>query len=231
MGLKRVTITGADDTTSIDWMLDITAEFPFVEWGILVSRNNTGTPRWPSEEWQVRAMQESHRMDFSMHVCGSLVRKALMGGWFVESPIADVAKRVQINTHAEPHEASVKFLDLMARKAKYQFIIQLDAVNDHLLYAAHWKGINAVGLFDGSHGAGILPNSWPQAIPGINCGYAGGLGPGNLADQLPRISQMAVGNWWVDMERNVRTLDDCLLDTCKVRRSLEACQPFIDKGF
>jgi hypothetical protein len=45
--LERVTITGADDSTSIDEMLALSRRFPFVEWGILVSKRHEGSYRFP----------------------------------------------------------------------------------------------------------------------------------------------------------------------------------------
>lgn len=49
--LERVTITGADDSTDISQLVELSQEFPFVEWGILVSRRSEGGPRFPSREW------------------------------------------------------------------------------------------------------------------------------------------------------------------------------------
>ena len=42
MPLNRVTITGADDNTPVEALNDLAAEFPFVEFGILVSRAREG---------------------------------------------------------------------------------------------------------------------------------------------------------------------------------------------
>jgi len=46
--LDRVTITGADDQTSIAQMAEFSDMFSFVEWGILVSRSQEGAARFPS---------------------------------------------------------------------------------------------------------------------------------------------------------------------------------------
>ncbi|MHB1675039.1 MAG: hypothetical protein ACYCSP_12405 [Acidobacteriaceae bacterium] len=37
MKLETVTITGADDSTDIVELAELSEEFPFVEWGILIS--------------------------------------------------------------------------------------------------------------------------------------------------------------------------------------------------
>ena len=71
-------------------------------------------------------------------------------------------------------------------------------------------GFSVSMLFDCSHGAGVLPKSWPNSIPSIKCGWAGGMGPANIATQIPRIdaAYLAGGSsfpYWVDMETLVRT--------------------------
>ena len=64
-------------------------------------------------------------------------------------------------------------------------------------------------LFDASRGCGIERSDWPVPLPGTHCGYAGGLGPDNLATQLTRI-QAAAGDYayWIDMEGKLRTPED-----------------------
>ena len=53
MNLTKVTITGADDSVRVEDLLEINERFPFVEFGILVSKRTGGqaVPRFPSAEW------------------------------------------------------------------------------------------------------------------------------------------------------------------------------------
>lgn len=51
MEIKIVTITGADDNTNHSDMINISKDFPFVEWGILFSSSRQGSERYPSIEW------------------------------------------------------------------------------------------------------------------------------------------------------------------------------------
>src|SRR5207302_929741 len=67
-------------------------------------------------------------------------------------------------------------------------------------------------LFDTSGGAGLTPDdleeSWPMAWPGKYCGYAGGLGPDNVADELEKIfgtNAEQASTFWIDMETKVRS--------------------------
>ena len=52
--LTRVTITGADDAVDPGALVALSAEFPFVEWGILFSKSREGEARYPSAEWAAR---------------------------------------------------------------------------------------------------------------------------------------------------------------------------------
>lgn len=57
-----------------------------------------------------------------------------------------------------------------------------------------------MSLFDTSSGFGILPEKWPELLPELYCGYAGGLGPDNLQEQLEKIESVIGDNEiWVDM--------------------------------
>lgn len=74
--------------------------------------------------------------------------------------------------------------------------------------------------------AGIAPSAWPKYDDVQWIGYAGGLGPHNLAEQMPRIAE-AAGNshYWVDMETWVRT--DGKFDLALVRECIDIVKPYI----
>lgn len=231
--LHTVTITGADSGTDIGELVSMSREFPFVEWAILVSRNNFGSPRWPSQEWvrEFSPVATRERMKVAMHMCGGWVRELLTGDLnLAELPqsLLFACQRVQINTHAQVHASTFGIFDRLAEFGPKEFIFQLDGVNDHLAYAAKHLGLNAVGLFDTSHGAGVLPNEWPLMTSYLDCGYAGGLGPESVVEEVKKIV-VASGNrpFWIDMERRVRSEDDSVLDMAKVRNVLELMAPHV----
>jgi hypothetical protein len=239
--MNRVTITGADDNTPVSELIALSAEFPYVEWGILVSRHSEGHPRFPSRKWQANfAAAINDKIALSMHICGGYVREILSGGlpWEqLPAETAEVARRIQLNTHAEPHVTTVgAFSWMLARGNSIQFIIQLDGVNDHILDAAIERGINAVGLSDKSHGAGVLPEIWPDPHRrSIYHGYAGGLGPENVAAEIAKMTLATHEarvhrnlEFWIDMEGRVRDNREHL-DLAKVRQVLEICRPLITK--
>jgi phosphoribosylanthranilate isomerase len=89
-------------------------------------------------------------------------------------------------------------------------------------------------LFDASRGKGVLPKEWPSPwrATGRQClyGYAGGLGPNNLASALPAIKAAAQRNgktpYWIDMESGVRT--DNAFDFDKVRHVISVARSFAE---
>lgn len=277
MILDRVTMTGAADDTSIDELIALSKKYPFVEWGVLISKNNFSKPRYPTAHWisQFQAAlatesEKGHEMKAALHVCGSWVRNLLMGKVEIDTAYFERFQRIQLNFHAEKCECNIGDF----HKALYdivdpnkegtmpkQFIFQLDGAKGNVHLEDLYKSIvmrgllvNAVPLFDKSGGAGVLPKAWPS--PAFSAagqqtqaslfhatdarahdteymyyGYAGGLGPDNLAEQLPLIDAAAGKDTriWIDMETKVRSRADRVFDLYKVEEALKICEPFIAK--
>lgn len=250
MKLDRVTITGADDSIEPADLLCLSRMYPYVEWGILMSKNSQGKPRFPSETWlwKFRMMQKQFPVNASMHLCGSWLRDLLMGNASDEvSTFIDCFRRVQLNFHAEP----LTYDDFRFRQALnwlvqdreprpyghplhrgLEFIFQVDGGDGEKLLRSMWHPsvpFSCVPLFDLSHGAGALPGQWPKPIiPNAYHGYAGGLGPDNLAEQLPLIDAAAGDvRVWIDMESKVRSKVGEVFDLEKVRRCLEIAKPIV----
>jgi hypothetical protein len=226
MNLKRVTITGADDSTSIQALAELSAEFPFVEWGILVSAKHEGSFRFPGRDWIERfaAVASLRKLSVSTHVCGRWVREMFTGvlDWRDLPSCLDVCQRVQINTHAEAHISTTGLLKSLFDQKEKEFIFQWDGINNHLTYTALAYGSIVSALFDTSGGAGVLPDHWPIPAKEFWCGYAGGLGPKNVVSEVHRIQRVCKKPFWIDMERQVRTEDDSALDLQAVRSVLQA---------
>ncbi len=166
-------------------------------------------------------------------------------------------QRIQLNFHADLHKVNNdKFLQALKSQYSKQYIFQLDNVNNDVLYLAMKNYINAVGLFDTSGGAGILPNQWPEPISAksyvegghgdtdeinipVYSGYAGGLSPDNLKEQLESIQHVVDCAWnphssteakiFIDCETHVRSNNDKQFDLDKVRQFLEIAKPFVDQ--
>ena len=240
--INKVTITGADDSVKPEQIRELSLKYPFAEWGILVSEAAypEGKPRFPSYPW-LKDLSDlwEHNKDFNLsaHLCGRWVRQVCKADWSwlrdVEDPSIWLAfNRAQLNFHSYVHKIKdqKEFIGQL-RDGGFpkvaQYIFQLDDVNNEILDLAQAKGVRAAPLFDLSGGAGVLPEAWPDARPGY-CGYAGGLSPDNVVQQLEAIEQVCGdGPIWIDVETHVRTEDDQIFDLEKVERFLEASKPWV----
>jgi len=244
MILDRVTVTGADDSIAPTDLVDITKRFPFVEWGILLSKSSEGQYRFPSVPWMERLARDvaglvyPSPLKLSGHLCGRWVRDVCAGNWTIvedRKSIYPMFHRIQLNFHAQVHTLErKKFLEgvigfQMKMPHACDFIYQMDDVNNSLLEESKLLGVYASPLFDLSGGAGILPSDWPKSNNEYT-GYAGGLSPENVAEQIEKIKLVAEGKRiWIDVERRVRSDDDSKFDLNKVIRFLEAAEPYVTK--
>lgn len=233
MKLDRVTITGADDSIDPEALLPLTERYPFVEWGILFSGKNQGTYRYPSHDWLHKFSLAARGLpNLSAHLCGQWVRELVLSGrgtwWERYASLCDIFSRVQLNFHGQYHKAGQGFIGELRRLKVHDFIFQHDGVNDGLISTfTNNPNLRVCPLFDRSGGAGIVPKEWPKPIWAYQ-GYAGGLGPENIADEIRRIEDV-VGDSriWIDMETRVRSEDDTKLMLDKVERCLEHAAAFV----
>lgn len=236
--LTRVTLTGADGTTfPVNRLFRLTKEYPYVEWGILVG-SREGGPRFPRHEWIAAIAQsmEAAKANLSLHLCGSPLREVMAKGDVAWSDALDRAlsafQRVQFNFHGSPIDKGAA--DNIAKAMASRFIgkeaiVQLDGVNNWVVERLVSQGVRRVsGLHDCSHGAGVLPKHWPAAMKHRPTGFAGGLSPDNLEEQMPLI-EAAAGDrdYWIDMETGVRANGVFSLGRCEL--ALEKCRPWLKK--
>ncbi len=245
--IKTVTLTGADDSVEPSELAALSEEFPFVEWGILLSKHSAGKTRFPSEDWlwalfEETSYERAEAMQLSAHICGRWVWD-LCGGKLSlfedehsqnQRTILGMFNRMQLNFHSYLHKVdpfpfirALSFLEgvYSGLGRRLQFIFQLDSVNNNILGIARGSGLDAVGLFDLSDGAGVLPEQWPEAT--VYTGYAGGLSPENLFAQIHQIGGLVTANVWIDAESHVRSDDNQQFDLKKVRAFLEVAQPYV----
>lgn len=256
--LDRVTVTGADNSVSRENMHEIQKRFPFVEWAILLSKSSEGNrSRFPSLEWMCNLVISDNALGFNLsgHLCGKWIEDIVKGNWtfFEDRPqICGYFPRLQLNFHGQRRikptneKKMKKFVDGLQHHMivdrtftpNPQLIFQLDGVNNNLFTAARCvENVDAVGFWDTSHGVGQSPESWPTAYDnfllkeaGLSTyqGYAGGLGPDNLQEQLERISEVCGdGPIWIDAETKLRSDDDQQFELEKVWQFLEIAEPWV----
>ena len=102
--LEKITVTGVDDSNNQEHMLLLHNLCDRVEFGILVSQNNGGRPRYPTLPWAYKLLRpEYDKLNLSLHVCGSWMRRLLLGEEMaiqaIGSELWDRCQRVQFNSH------------------------------------------------------------------------------------------------------------------------------------
>jgi phosphoribosylanthranilate isomerase len=207
-----ITFTGADDgVAEIDFpeLESLAADFP-VEFGILFSPLQTGSPRYPKATWVTALVEFANRrrtLDLSAHICGGYSRELIATGTIhALAPVfAEGAfRRIQVNTGDPRVIQALPSIRAFADNFNMTVIIQ---TRDPEVFPA--PGM-AQWLYDKSGGRGELPARWPsEPHPSAqNVGFAGGLRPENVAQAVAQISSGCKARYWIDMETGVRDEQD-----------------------
>lgn len=231
MSLSYCTLTGVDETIPITKLWELSTEFPFVEFGVLYQSTLQGKGgRYPSFTWIERLVAEIIKRpgsNFSLHICGRAVREFIDNSDCHVKQVAREFNRVQLNFRSDGVDLAL--VDKALARSTQPIIIQHNPANKSL-----WQRFkhhhNYRSLFDESGGRGLSRSTWPAPLEDIMCGYAGGLGPQNIAEALPQIHNAANGrDYWVDMEGRLRNNDDAF-DLDRARICLQIVQNFLANG-
>jgi hypothetical protein len=204
--MPTITVTGADERTSLEDLLRLTRLSPVVEIGLLYTETPEGRNRYPRREW-LKETVEALGKRCAVHICGGAARKLAIRRPDWLRP----AGRVQVNG-----DVSVEELFAFCRPFGYAEVITQHAPgrtglcnanpshhdNPRFFAARHSMLVDATG------GRGKSPQKWGRPNTWKPVGFAGGLGPDNLAQELPKIAAVARDPWWVDMEGKLRDEDD-----------------------
>lgn len=224
---KILTLTGIDAKTDPKWIstaiksLIRTTGYSALEFGILRSPKVDQSPRYPGREAIKRLLSAGHPGNFAFHLCGRYARMVHALEWAELCDIIDFRQvgRVQINS-TECDEKAILTLMRFAIHIDRPVIMQWrDDVFPCVPALIHL-------LQDRSGGRGVAETRWstPHALSrkaNGTIGYAGGLGPGNVADAMQAISAASSGSqFWVDCESSLRT--DDWFDTAKAEAMIEA---------
>jgi len=206
---RHITFTGVDERTDIDRLADISSRYP-CEWGILYSRNRQGLDnRYPSPDAKIFNVLSDLKADghhFAAHICGKFAQIIMRGDFELKDrldiPLGFHAyDRIQVN-HIAPHP---NMLDQFAAYHGKEVICQYRGVEFPDMASPSL-------LYDPSGGNGLMPTSWPRNPYTNFVGYAGGLNASNIHDINATVSELTVGDYWLDMETGVRTNDYLDLD-------------------
>ena len=227
MRIKYCSITGIDDFVDTENLSVIAKKYPFVEWAVLLLPECSSQPRFPTEGW-IRDFAKKHRgTNIAMHLCGQAFLDFIDGKAEILKLMSGFG-RIQLNLEFgdmdekfDPSVLAVRVKD----SPQWEFIIQYGRNRESFLSLLKDVPNHSV-LFDESAGRGRSPSSWHSPLNGHFCGYAGGLTPENLEQNLALISRAAGDlTTWIDMESGVRT--DNRFDLEKARRILEIAKAYI----
>lgn len=202
---RHITFTGVDEHTDLSRLAALSQRYP-IEWGVLFSPSRQGGGRYPALDWLRSEMlgEAPEAVRFAAHLCGGHARdvleRGLVNGGGLQNLVRTYFDRVQINSTEYP----ARLLGAL------QFCDHVMCPPPILQCRGGFPDNPAVSwLCDQSGGRGKAPSAWPQPPSGGALhGYAGGIGPANVAAVVAGISANGAGAYWIDMESGVRDADD-----------------------
>ena len=206
--LDILTFTGVDAKTDMAHLVDISARYPKVEFGVLVG---SGTSKWldrgifPS----LKIVSDLTKLNIPMaiHLCGRYSRSVMHS---MSDRILDLCEgfnRVQVNLHGD--EFSPYYIQV-SDEVK-QFAARVSCKSVIIQHRDDWIKVPIINkrieyLFDRSGGAGREAfGEWPE--PSLNLprmGYSGGIGLRNINRAMKFVNTRPELRFWLDMEGNVR---------------------------
>jgi hypothetical protein len=257
MNLSMVSIAGADDATDPREMASLCDEYPQLRWGLVLYRPHEGKPRYPTFDWLMGLNKyPSLKQRIVWHLCGQYVADLLEGNFSFyknRKELLALSQQVQLNfkgveqkptasfiptlkyfsvNHFEPYRHSPPTGSFQGDNPQVRsWIIQCFKPEwAQTFYDCLYDGVICLPLIDTSGGGGVVPEAWPAPLePSYTItGYAGGLSPDNLEEQLKLIGKQ-VNNFscFIDVESGVRTNDR--LDMKKVRKFLQIASHYFEK--
>jgi len=186
-----ITGTGLDEQTDIDDM--VRWNLLDFEMAFLYSERHAGeAKRYPPWEFIVEQAKKIPRA--ALHICGKPAQRKLLAGELDVSSF----QRIQVN-------GAVKVPDVKELCKLYPdktIILQYQGPGDDFFLT--YEHDNLALLVDASGGNGILPDGWPLLETDHPVGFAGGLNPDNMEEQVRMIRSVAREGWWVDLESGLR---------------------------
>lgn len=254
--LDAVGFCGVDDTTDPAEVIELSKEHPWIEWGVLFRSDKQGKPRYASRNFLqklIRAQEESKTsgstpvpLRLAGHLCGKECQSVLQGN--VEVPqslsLKFGFKRFQLNP---TRVNGVDVPDLVACAPQLrrvlegfpnlEFILQVNDETKDLFDELFNRGkrppANLSVLFDPSAGLGAVPDVRPKPIPGVHCGFAGGLGPDTIDKELAAIGHACTeydDSVWIDMETRIRTINAVGNDIFDLEKCRQVVARIVEAG-
>lgn len=216
--LSHVTFTGWDRHTDLEELATFLEDSPQdrIEIAVLhsTSRSRDDDDRYPNVDKAMAILRTAKAAGqrTAVHLCGRIARAFLSYPDAIVKigPLIQLADRVQINVAedfwATSSPEKYRAACITAQAISRPVIIQSRDLAGWPDVEHFWPGASRMVpfLFDRSAGAGVESLAWPVPSPGRLVGYAGGLGPVNVAELCSCLAETAGARVWLDMETRIR---------------------------
>lgn len=201
--ISTVSICGVDDSVSPDALAEISAKYPFVEWGLHLHSNTIQRSEYPSNEWleELKLYKDHLRLRGILH--GRWERDMLDGKLSVKeerSDIWDTIHRVQVDIRG----GFTNLIDALQLIPDKETVLYSDGYNEIM-----GMQLNAFPLFSSS-----------------NIDYNGYCGCAITSCNLDIISRYPKDHFWISVD-GFRNDDGITMDLLKVEQFLDEAEEFV----
>lgn len=233
MKLRYITCSDPRENISVPSILKFAAEYPMIEIGVQAhpgpmsyhDRRNT----WFNQiVWTSQGMSTPPNIALHMNyewcdcMCRGIIPLEAEKWLHARNEITGkpVIQRIQLNIGDSTYLFNAeKLSELINQHSDQEFILPWNQKVARQIQQLKETGAKFSLLFDASYGAGIEPDKWRKPVYNdIPNGYAGGLGPGNIARNLNKINKILPKEYetWIDAEGRLRDI----YDTCSFSLNL-----------
>lgn len=219
MFLKTIVCSGINENNNIADAIEFLKRYKNAEFGVQCSPRKAGyhTPRFEwLKELLCRLNEQKIENKVALHLNEGFVVSFCDGK--IPDEISDLLKvgnavsRLQLNfkigreTFASGHTPDIKTLQkTMVGVAPHTIILSASQPNLSFIHKVHHNGMKFDVLYDDSFGEGVAPDvRKPPLFDDVFQGYAGGLSPENVGEELIKIEKLARGAVFIDAEGKLK---------------------------
>ena len=219
MFLKTIVCSGINENNDIGDAIEFLKKHKSAEFGVQCSPRKAGyqTDRF---EWLKELLGKLNEQKIENRVALHLNEGFVVS--FCDGKIPDeisdllnigtAVGRLQLNfkigreRFASGNIPKIKTLEeTMKKVSNHPIILSASQPNLSFIHKAYHQGMKFDVLFDDSFGEGIAPDMRkPPLFEDVFQGYAGGLSPENVADELIKIKKLAKGDVFIDAEGKLK---------------------------
>ena len=219
MFLKTIVCSGVNEKNDINDTIEFLKKYKNAEFGVQCSPRKAGyhTPRFEwLKELLYKLNEEKIEKRVALHLNEGFVVSFCDGK--IPDEISDLLNmdravgRLQLNfkigreAFASGSVPDIKTLQkTMENIMEHPIILSASQPNLSFIHKAYHQGIKFDALFDDSFGEGVAPDTRkPPLFNDVFQGYAGGLSPENVAEELGKIERVAKGAVFIDAEGKLK---------------------------